>query len=156
MAARAVDDVGCVLVLVDDLHRHEAFARIGQGDRHRPRVEIEDRRGIERVAIEPDDGLVVDRRRLAAMDELAEAAILDDVAEVQIALGAREVVGGDGNGAGLSGASPAPTGTSGGAFHFPSSAAAFGQYSRMTTKNGPLGAGSQLASFPAPGESCWT
>ena len=66
---------------------------IGQRDRHRPGIEIEHRRGIERVAVEPDDGLIVDRRRLAAMKELAEAAVLDDVAEIEVALGAHEVVG---------------------------------------------------------------
>jgi hypothetical protein len=34
--ARAVDDGGYLLVLVDHLHRHEALACVGQGDRHRP------------------------------------------------------------------------------------------------------------------------
>ena len=81
------------MVLVDHLHRHEALARVGQGDRHRPGVEIEHRRRIERVAIQADDRLLVDRRRLAAVEELPEAAILDDVAEIEIALGADEVVG---------------------------------------------------------------
>jgi hypothetical protein len=42
-----------------------------------------------RVAVQSDDGLVIDRRYLAAMVELAEraAAILEDSAEVQVALG---------------------------------------------------------------------
>jgi hypothetical protein len=34
--ALAVDDHGHVVILVDDHHRHEALARIGQRDRHRP------------------------------------------------------------------------------------------------------------------------
>ena len=37
--------------------------------------------------------MIVDRRRFAAMKELAEATVLDDVAEVEIALGANKVVG---------------------------------------------------------------
>src|ERR1700722_6770412 len=44
----------------------------------------------------------------------------------------------------------------GGAVHLPLSASGLGQYKRITTKNGPPGAGSQLASLSAPGESCWT
>ena len=44
----------------------------------------------------------------------------------------------------------------GGAFHFPSRASGLGQYSRMTAKNGPFGAGSQFASLSAPGEAFWT
>jgi hypothetical protein len=41
----------------------------------------------------------------------------------------------------------------GGGFHLPVSAAASGQYRRMKTTNGPLGAGSQLASLSALGDS---
>ena len=73
-----------VLILIDDLHRHEPLARIGQRDRHRPGVEVEHHRRIERVAVHPDDGLVVDRRQFAVVLELSEAALLQrDRAEVQ-------------------------------------------------------------------------
>ena len=84
------------MILVDHLHRHEALAGVGHRDRHRPGIEVEYGGRVERVAVEADDGLVVDRRRLAAMEELAEAAILDDVAHVEIGLRADEVVDGDG------------------------------------------------------------
>ena len=73
VAARAVDDRRRVVVLVDHLHRHEALARIGQRDRHRPGIEIEHGRRIQRVAVQADDRLLVDRRRLATVVELAEA-----------------------------------------------------------------------------------
>ncbi len=39
-----------------------------------------------------DDRLVVDRCRLGAEDELSQTAILDEVAEVEVAPGTREVV----------------------------------------------------------------
>ena len=90
-------DLGGVLVFVDHLHRQETLARIGQGDRHRTRVEIEHRRRIERVAVHPDDGLLGDRRRFAAMHEFAETPVLDHAAEIEIRLGADEIVGGDGD-----------------------------------------------------------
>jgi hypothetical protein len=88
-------DLGRVLVFVDYLHRQEALAGIGQGDGHRPRIEVEHRRRIERVAVHPDDGLLGDRRRFAAMHEFAEAPVLDHAAEIEIGLGADEIVGGD-------------------------------------------------------------
>jgi hypothetical protein len=58
----AIIDLGGVLVLVDGLHGHEPLAGIGQCDRNRTSVEVKDRRRIERVAIEPDDGLLVNGR----------------------------------------------------------------------------------------------
>ena len=92
MGACAVIDLGRILISIDHLHRHEALARIGQRDRNRPGSEVEDCGGIQRVAVQPDDGLVVDRGRFPAMDEFTEAAVFDDIAEVEIALCAREVV----------------------------------------------------------------
>ena len=44
----------------------------------------------------------------------------------------------------------------GGAVHVPSSASFFGQYSRNTSFEIPLGAGSQLGSLSLPGYSCCT
>ena len=93
----AVIDLGRVLVLVDDLHRHEALAGVGQGYRHRAGVEVEDRSRIERIAIHPDDGLFVDRRRLPAVSEPAKTPVFDDISEIEIALGSGKVVGRDGN-----------------------------------------------------------
>jgi hypothetical protein len=93
----AIVDLGRVLVFVDHLHRQEALARIGQGDRHRTGIEVEHRRRIERIAVHPDNRLPGDRRRLAAMHELAKAAVLDHAAEIKIRLGADEIVGGYGD-----------------------------------------------------------
>ncbi len=53
---------------------------IGHGDPHRLGIEIRHCRGIERIAIEADDGLIVDRSRFTIVTELAEAEILDEVA----------------------------------------------------------------------------
>ena len=58
-------------------------------------VEIEHRRRIERIAVHPGDGLPGERRRLPAMHELAEAAVLDDAAENEIRFRAGEIIGGD-------------------------------------------------------------
>ena len=53
----AVDEV----ILIDHHHREVAISRIGQ--RHRRRLaEVDDDRTVERVAILPDDRLVVERR----------------------------------------------------------------------------------------------
>src|ERR1700721_1659511 len=43
----------------------------------------------------------------------------------------------------------------GGFCHLPSNASAFGQYKRKYIRNGPIGAGSQLASLSLPGFSFW-
>jgi hypothetical protein len=84
-----------VFVLVDHLHRHEARAGIRQGDRHRRRVEIEDRCGVERVAVLPNDGLRIDGRYIAMMLEFTEAAFLErNGAEVEIGFGLNEGVDG--------------------------------------------------------------
>ena len=90
-------DFGSVLVLIDHLHREKALAGIGQGDRHGTRVEIKHRRRIERVAVHSDDGLLGDRRRFASMHEFPEAPVLDHAAEIEIGLGADEIIGGDGD-----------------------------------------------------------
>ncbi len=76
MCAGAIEDRWHIVILVDHLHRHEALARIGERNRDRAGIEIEHRLGIERVTIHTNDVLLVDRDRLAAVDEPAEAAIL--------------------------------------------------------------------------------
>lgn len=69
------------MVFGDDLQRHGPAACVGHGDGHRARVEVEDARRVERVAVLADHQLVVDRAQLADVVELAEAAVFDDVAE---------------------------------------------------------------------------
>jgi hypothetical protein len=67
------------VILVDHLKRHEAITGVGHGDRRRPGIEVKNRERIERVTIEPDDGLMVDGRRLTMVPKLAQAAgIFDD------------------------------------------------------------------------------
>ena len=39
-----------------------------------PGIEVEDRKGIQRVAVGPDDALLDGRRELAAVPELSKAA----------------------------------------------------------------------------------
>jgi hypothetical protein len=93
LVGAAVEHLLGVVVLVDDLQRQEPLARVRQGERHRPGSEVEHALGIERVAVGADDG-VVDRRQLAGVAELAQRAVLDHEAEVDVGLGAVEVVGG--------------------------------------------------------------
>ena len=93
MSSRVVDDLVCVVVFVDYLHRHEPACRIGQRDRDLARVEIEHRSRVQHVAIDPDHQLVIDRAQLAEMEERAEGPLLHEVAEVQVGFGAGEVIG---------------------------------------------------------------
>ena len=65
-----------VVILVDDLQRHEALTRIRHRDGDRPGVEIKNAQRIKRVAVQTDDGLIVDRSRLTIMGELAKASLL--------------------------------------------------------------------------------
>ena len=95
--ARSVNDLDGVCVLVDDLQRQKALARVGEGDRDRPGVEIEHRRGIERVPVHPRHALMVEGDRIAAMDELAQAPLFHDSGEMEIGFGAREIFRGDGD-----------------------------------------------------------
>ena len=69
VAARRVNDLGCEMILGHDLHRHETLSGVGQGDRDRRRLQVEDPGGIDRVAVHPHNILLVDRRRLTAVDE---------------------------------------------------------------------------------------
>jgi hypothetical protein len=85
------------VVFVDHLHRHETLSGIGQGDRGRSGIEVEYARGIERVAIEADHRLIVDRCGFPAVKELSEATLLHQGSGVGIGFGADEVIGGDGH-----------------------------------------------------------
>ncbi|SHX05627.1 Uncharacterised protein [Mycobacteroides abscessus subsp. abscessus] len=55
----AVENGRYVVVFGDELQRHEPLARIGRGNADRPGVQIEHRRGIQRVAVLPDYQLAV-------------------------------------------------------------------------------------------------
>ena len=91
----AVGHHGHVVILVDDHHRHEALARIGQRDRHPPGIKVEHRQQrIERVAVRPHAGFFSERQ-IARVVELPEPALLREHREVHVCLGANEVVGGN-------------------------------------------------------------
>ena len=95
MSARAV--IGCrgVLILIDDLHPHEALAGLRQRNRHRPGIEVDNGKRIQRVAVRTNNTLLDGRSKLTAMPELTEAAVLDDPGEINIGLGAVVVLDGD-------------------------------------------------------------
>jgi hypothetical protein len=61
VATYTIEDSMGILVLIDHLHRHEAPASIGQRYRHGPSIKIEHGRRLERVAIEADHELLVER-----------------------------------------------------------------------------------------------
>ncbi len=97
MASRAVIDLGSVLVLVNDLHRHEPLAGVGQGHLTGPAPRSKTAAELERIAIGADDGLLVDGRRFPAVSEPAKASVFHDVSKIEVALGSGKVVGRDGN-----------------------------------------------------------
>jgi hypothetical protein len=80
------------VVLVDHLQRHEPVAGVGQCHRDPSGVEVGHGGRIESVAVGPDDELMIDWRQFAKEEELAEAVVFHDVAEIQITLGAGEGV----------------------------------------------------------------
>ena len=97
VASGAVIDLGSILVLVNDLHRHEPLAGVGQGHLHRARPEVEDRRRTKRIAIGADGGLLVDGRWFPPVSEPAKASVFHDVSKIEVALGSGKVVGRDAN-----------------------------------------------------------
>lgn len=99
MSARAVIGSRGVLILIDDLHPHEALASVWQCNRHRSGIEVDDRERIQRVAVGPDNALLSGRSKLAAVPEFAETAVLDHSGEINVSLGAIVVL--DGNKCGL-------------------------------------------------------
>src|SRR6266581_1324029 len=84
-----------VLVLIDDLHPHEALAGVRQRDRRRPGIEVDDRKRIQRVAVGTNDALLDRRSKFAAMPEFSKTAVLDHPGEIHIGLGAVVVLDGD-------------------------------------------------------------
>ena len=95
MTARAVIDRLRVLVFVDYLHRHEMPVGVGQRNRHRTRIEVENRQGIQGVAVGPDNASPTNRREVTTVPELAKSSALGDESKIDIGLGAIVVVNGD-------------------------------------------------------------
>ena len=98
MSARAVIGCQCVLILIDDLHPHEALAGLRQRNHHRPGIKVENRKRIQRVAVGTNNALLYGGSKLAAMPEFSETAVLDHPGEINIGLGAVVVLDGDGLG----------------------------------------------------------
>src|SRR6266481_9684194 len=99
VSARAVIGSRGVLILIDDLHPHEALACVWQCNRHRSAIEVDNRERIQRVAVGPDNALLSGGSKLAAMPEFAETAVLDHAGEIDVGLCAIVVL--DGNKCGL-------------------------------------------------------
>ena len=55
-------------------------------------VEIENSRRIKRVAVEANDGLMIDGCRFAAVLEFSKAALLFEVGGVEVGLCANEII----------------------------------------------------------------
>src|SRR5258708_23386599 len=66
VSARAVIGSRGVLILIDDLHPHEALAGVWQCNRHRCCIEVDTRERIQRVAVGPDNALLMGRRKRTA------------------------------------------------------------------------------------------
>src|SRR5882724_8823631 len=75
VSARAVIGSRGVLILIDDLHAHEALACVWQCNHHRSGIEVDNRERIQRVSIRPDNALLSRRSKLTALPEIAETAV---------------------------------------------------------------------------------
>src|SRR4029077_4122931 len=95
VAARDVIDRLRVLAFVDYLHRHEMLVGVGQRNRHRTGIEVENRKGIQGVAIGPDNASPTNWRAVATAPELAKSSALGDESKIDIGLRAIVVVNGD-------------------------------------------------------------
>ena len=84
------------MILIDDLHAHKAVTGVGQRNRRRPGIEVDNRKRIQRVAVGTDNALLDGRSKLAAMSEVSETTVLDHPGEINIGLGAVVVLDGDG------------------------------------------------------------
>ena len=82
------------MILIGDLHCHKAPAGVRQRNRHRPSIEIDNRKRIQRVAVGTENALLDRRSKLAAMPESSETAVLDYTGEIDIGLCAIVVVDG--------------------------------------------------------------
>src|SRR4029077_127205 len=96
VATRAVIDARGVLILIDDLHPHETLGAIGQRNRHRSSIEVKNRKRVQRCAAGTNNTLLDGSRKLAAMAEFSETAVLDHPGEIHIGLGAIVVFDRDG------------------------------------------------------------
>ncbi len=81
---------------IGDLHPHEALSGLGQYNRYRPGIEVDNYKRIQRVAVGTNNALLDRRSKLAAMPEFPEAAVLDHAGEIDIGLGAVVVIDRDG------------------------------------------------------------
>ncbi len=88
----AVKDVRIVVVLVDQEGGQKPLSRIRQRQCDRTGVQVEDRRGVDGVAVQPDDQLAVYGCRLAGVLELAECAVLHLARHIYVGFGPDEVV----------------------------------------------------------------
>ena len=92
--AGLVEEAVDVVILVDHHHRHVAVAAVRERERG-PFRDVDDRGAVERVAVHPDHGLLIDRRRLAVVPELVDPAGLRlEGGEHPGGLGAGEVLDG--------------------------------------------------------------
>jgi hypothetical protein len=83
------------LILIDDLHRHEAPGTRWQGNCHWPGIEVEDGERVQRVAVGPDDAALVCTSELVEVQEFPKGAVFDEPGKVDIGLGAIIVFDGD-------------------------------------------------------------
>src|SRR6266403_5996706 len=96
VAARTVISGSGVLILIGDLHPHEALAGVRQRNCYRPGIEVDKHKRIQGVAVGTNNALLDRRSKLAAMPEFPEAAVLDHRGEINIGLGAVVVIDRDG------------------------------------------------------------
>src|SRR5260221_5461956 len=82
VASGAIIDLKVIVVFIDNLHGHEALAGVGQRDHNRSGVKVKHRGRIKRVAVKTDNSLIVDRCRLAAVNEISKGALFDDLAQI--------------------------------------------------------------------------
>src|SRR5258708_23880426 len=95
VSARAVIGSRGVLILIDNLHPHEALACVWQCNRHRSAIEVDNRERIQSVAVGPDNALLSGRSKIPAIPEFAATAVLDHSGEIDVGLGAIVVLDGD-------------------------------------------------------------
>src|SRR5258708_34180197 len=82
MAARTVIGRPGILILIDDLHPHEALAGVRQRNRYRPGIEVDNHKRIQRVAVGTNNPLLDGGRNLPAMPEFPQSAVPDHPAKI--------------------------------------------------------------------------